>query len=98
LFQNYPNPFNPETTIRFELAARGKVNLTIYDLLGREVVTLLDGELDSGSHQLKWNGKDAAARDFPTGVYFMQLTVRNQTPVKKLSLESFSLAPIVGER
>ncbi len=86
LYQNYPNPFNPETTIRFELAKQGKVKLTIYDLLGRQVVTLLDREVASGSHQLKWNGKDAAAQSVPTGVYLMQLTVGNKKQVKKLSL------------
>ncbi|UCE07859.1 MAG: T9SS type A sorting domain-containing protein, partial [bacterium] len=68
LYQNYPNPFNPETTIRFELSAQGNVNLTIYDLLGRKVRTLLDREIGAGLHQLKWNGKDDSGQSLSSGV------------------------------
>jgi hypothetical protein len=68
LEQNYPNPFNPETVIPYSLAARSKVSLKIYDLVGREVVELASGVQDAGLHEARWN---AAA--LPSGVYFYRL-------------------------
>jgi hypothetical protein len=81
LLQNYPNPFNPSTIIPFALPARGKVVLKVYDLLGREVATLLDGVLDQGSHTARFDGTRCAA-----GVYFYRLQTANGAMVKKMSL------------
>ncbi len=73
LAQNFPNPFNPATVIRFQLARAGVASLKIYDVLGREVVTLVEKELTAGAHDVTWNGKNAAGTDVGTGVYFYRL-------------------------
>jgi endonuclease/exonuclease/phosphatase family metal-dependent hydrolase len=71
LHQNYPNPFNPGTTIRFDLPVASDTRITVYDLLGREVVRLADGRLEPGYHQLLWNGLDTRGRAVPTGMYIV---------------------------
>jgi len=81
LFQNYPNPFNPTTRISFQLAARAKTTLRIYDLLGREVETLVDGEMDAGAHEVSFD-----ATRFASGVYFYRLRAGNFEATKKLVL------------
>jgi len=58
LAQNYPNPFNPSTTIEFQLPQASHVTLKIYDLQGRLVKTLADGEFPAGTHRVKWDGRD----------------------------------------
>ncbi|MCH7528685.1 MAG: cadherin-like domain-containing protein [Candidatus Marinimicrobia bacterium] len=71
LHQNYPNPFNPSTTIRFDLPVATEVHLAVYDLLGREVVRLVDGQLGAGHHQQVWDGRDRDGHAVPTGIYFV---------------------------
>lgn len=74
LSQNYPNPFNPSTTIEYGLPSASKVRLTVYDILGRTVAALYDGEQAAGYQRLRW---DAAVS---TGVYFYRIdatSVRN---------------------
>jgi photosystem II stability/assembly factor-like uncharacterized protein len=71
LEQNYPNPFNPSTTIVFHLPGRSFVSLKVFDVLGREVATLVSQELHAGDYPVTW---EAAA--FPSGVYFYQLSAR----------------------
>jgi hypothetical protein len=71
LEQNYPNPFNPSTVIRYQLPANGHVTLKIYDMLGREVSTLVDGELEAGHQSVEWT-----ATEFASGVYFYRLQAR----------------------
>lgn len=68
LFQNYPNPFNPNTKIRFRIAESGLVKLTVYDMLGREVQTLVNQELKPGTYEVEFNGADS-----PSGVYYYKL-------------------------
>jgi M6 family metalloprotease-like protein len=70
---NYPNPFNPETTIYFNLAEAGKVNLSIYDIKGRLVNTLVNERLDKGTQSVMWQGKDAYGSSVSSGVYFYRL-------------------------
>ena len=72
LEQNYPNPFNPSTEIKFSTAAKGVASLKVYDLLGREVATLLNKELEPGSYNLRFD-----AKDLPSGVYLYTLKVDN---------------------
>jgi len=79
LSQNYPNPFNPSTTIRFSLPLRSLVTLKVFDVLGREVATLVDGEMDAGEHSVVYNVKD-----LPSGVYFYRLQAGNFVEQKKM--------------
>jgi len=68
----YPNPFNPSTKISFNLKVSSLVNIKIYDILGQEVKTLINGQLDKGVHVIDFN-----ASDFASGVYFYKLTINN---------------------
>ncbi|HSW56357.1 MAG TPA: YCF48-related protein [Ignavibacteriaceae bacterium] len=82
LYQNYPNPFNPSTTIQFSLPKSGDVTLKIYDILGREVATLLNETKNAGSYSVTFN-----ASGLSTGIYFYQLSVGNEfRQTKKLVL------------
>ena len=63
LAQNYPNPFNPSTTLGFDLPVATVVTIIVYDLLGREVVRLMEGHLEPGYHQVQWDGKMASGRE-----------------------------------
>ncbi|MBS4027247.1 MAG: T9SS type A sorting domain-containing protein, partial [Ignavibacteriales bacterium] len=84
LYQNYPNPFNPVTVIRYQLSVSSVVSLKVYDILGREVTTLLNNEqLEEGEHELEFN-----ASAFSSGVYFYRLTANNGkfSDAKKLML------------
>jgi hypothetical protein len=73
LSQNAPNPFNPRTTIRFSLPAGGHARLSIYDVSGRLVRTLVDGTLDGGDHEIIWDGSDAGGRAMASGSYLARL-------------------------
>ena len=81
LSQNYPNPFNPITTISFDLPSRVLVSLKVFDLLGKEVSTIVSGELGAGSYFKQWNGSD-----IPSGVYFYRLQAGSFSETKKLIL------------
>ncbi len=81
LFQNYPNPFNPVTQISYALPEAGNVTLKVYDVLGREVVTLVDEFKEGGYYEATWD-----ATNIPSGVYFYKLTVSSFTSVKKMIL------------
>ncbi len=79
LWQNYPNPFNPMSNIEFQIPNTGFVSLKVYDALGREVKTLVNGSEQAGSHQVTF---DATA--FPSGVYFYRLSTGNMTAIMKM--------------
>jgi hypothetical protein len=81
LMQNYPNPFNPSTSIQFSIPKSESVTLEIYNLLGQRVATLVNENLNAGSHTAYWN-----AAGFASGVYLYQLQVKNYTETKKLIL------------
>jgi hypothetical protein len=81
LRQNYPNPFNPSTTIEYELPQESYVELKVFDILGREVETLVHGKEMPGVHRVPWR-----AVDFSSGVYFYRLTVGSVIVTKKLLL------------
>jgi len=70
---NYPNPFNPETTIRFALPEAARTRVLVYDLAGRRVRTLVDRRLDAAVHTVRWDGRDDAGHDLPSGVYFYRV-------------------------
>ncbi len=87
LLDNRPNPFNPQTAIQFDSAARGEVILSIYTLNGRLVRRLVDQVLDSGSHEVVWNGRDDRNREMASGIYLARLeTVDGRRTSRKLTL------------
>lgn len=81
LYQNYPNPFNPSTTIKFSLNESGNISLIIYDILGKEVRTLLNGYLNAGLHEYNFS-----ASDLPSGFYFFRLNTENFTETKIMEI------------
>lgn len=87
LYQNYPNPFNPATTIKFELSSGGTISLIIYDLLGNEVIRLIDKiYYPSGNFEKIWSGTDNYGNILGTGVYFYRLSINNQSITKSMIL------------
>jgi len=81
LEQNYPNPFNPTTTISYQLPVASQVSLKVYDVLGREVMTLVNGRQDAGAYNFNFN-----ASDLSSGVYFYRLQSGNFVQTKKMML------------
>lgn len=81
LSQNYPNPFNPSTTIEFSIPERSHVSLKVYDVLGNEIATLVDGWMESTNHQVTFDGSKLAS-----GIYYYTLMTGNFTSTKKLIL------------
>lgn len=86
LKQNYPNPFNPATTIRFDVAQSDLVQVTIYNLLGQEVATLVNGYLETGRYHTTWNGKDRFGRQAASGVYFFVMETSGYSKSRKMLL------------
>jgi hypothetical protein len=86
LNQNYPNPFNPETTIHYSLAEEGSVRLTIYNVLGQEIVSLVDEHQQSGKYMAVWTGVDAAGSQVSSGLYFYRLEAGDFVSTKKMVL------------
>lgn len=86
LDQNYPNPFNPSTTIRFTVPVAGKVTLTVYNVAGQKIATLINGNVTAGSHTRVWNGKDNAGNQVASGVYFYKLTAEKFSATEKMIL------------
>lgn len=81
LYQNYPNPFNPSTVIRYQLPEYSNVTLKVYDILGNEMVTLVNQYKSPGKHEIEWN-----ASEFASGVYYYRLQTDNYSSIKKLIL------------
>ena len=81
LHQNYPNPFNPTTNIRFELSSAQHVSLTVYSMLGQQVMTLVNDRLESGVHQITFDASKLAS-----GVYLYRLNTSTQSLTKKMTL------------
>ncbi|MDP1676770.1 MAG: T9SS type A sorting domain-containing protein [Bacteroidota bacterium] len=79
--QNYPNPFNPTTAISYYVPASGRVTLQVFDMLGKEVATLVNGEVASGAHSVDFN-----AAQLPSGMYFYTLRANNFNATKKMLL------------
>lgn len=83
LFQNYPNPFNPQTTIEYALEKSEQVHLTIFDVLGREVNSLVNKQEQAGRHRILWYGKDKRGLSVASGIYYYQLHTPTRTETKK---------------
>jgi hypothetical protein len=89
LRQNVPNPFNPSTVINFDVPSElneAMSRVTIYDLAGRRVRTLLAQPLPAGHHEIRWNGRDASGRSVASGVYFTRLEVGSEVRSLKMTL------------
>ncbi|MFH2035516.1 MAG: S8 family serine peptidase [Candidatus Zixiibacteriota bacterium] len=86
LRQNYPNPFNPATVIEFSLPARSEVDISIYNILGRKVKTLLSSNLSAGNHHVQWDGTNEDGTTISTGIYFYKITAGSYSDTKKMVL------------
>jgi hypothetical protein len=81
LYQNYPNPFNPSTSIKFDISKAADVKLTVYDISGREIETLLSDFMNAGTYEVSFSNVSLAS-----GVYFYRLTAGDLSQVKKMTL------------
>ena len=86
LEQNFPNPFNPSTIIEFTISAKGRINISVYDLLGRKITTLTDRVYSSGHHRLIWDGRDSHGQQVSSGIYFYKMTAGEKQHSKKMLL------------
>jgi hypothetical protein len=85
LHQNVPNPFNPTTAMEFDLARASHVRLTVFDVAGQSVRTLVDGRFEAGrNRRVIWDGLDASGRRVPSGVYFYRLDAGDFTATRKM--------------
>ena len=86
LQQNHPNPFNPATTIEYTIPTQTHVTLKIYDVLGKEIKTLVNETQSAGKKSISWDGKDNNNNGVSTGIYFYKLSTTTNTEVKKMVL------------
>jgi hypothetical protein len=87
LSQNYPNPFNQQTRIAFNLTSSDRIELDIFDLLGRRVTTIFSGLACEGETVVGWDGRSASGEDAPSGVYYYRLrTAEGESIVRKMTL------------
>jgi len=86
LNQNFPNPFNPTTTIRYSLAKTSDVKVTIYNMMGQEVRTLINGNMNAGLYELVWNGRNGSNQKVASGVYLVKMVAGDFTQTRKMVL------------
>ncbi|NOZ55283.1 MAG: T9SS type A sorting domain-containing protein [Calditrichaeota bacterium] len=86
LLQNYPNPFNPTTRVVYSLEKSGKMKLVVYDLMGRKVRTLVDGEMPAGQHVAVWDGRGSDGLPVASGIYLCRLESAGKVAVRKMIL------------
>ena len=84
LLQNYPNPFNSTTTLRYDLAGHSNVNIIIYDMLGREVKTLINQTQDAGFKSIQWDGTNDYGKQVSAGVYLYRIQAGEYMQTKKM--------------
>ena len=84
LHQNYPNPFNPNTTIRYDLPEAGNVSITIYDMMGREITKLVNGQKEVGYHFIQWDGTNGMGYSVAAGVYMYTIQAGEYRDLRKL--------------
>jgi len=84
--QNYPNPFNPQTTIEFSMSKREQVEIKIYNLLGKEIKTLINEVKPAGKHKVIWDGTNKDDRKVASGVYLYKIKTKSYTHTKKMVL------------
>lgn len=86
LMQNYPNPFNPSTTIVYELPVKTDVKIEVYNLLGKKVASLFNGQQTAGTHQVTWNGTTDQGRPASSGIYFYKVSTADFSKSRKMIL------------
>ncbi|MCK5330547.1 MAG: T9SS type A sorting domain-containing protein, partial [Candidatus Marinimicrobia bacterium] len=86
MHQNYPNPFNPITTIQYDLPEDGNIKLIIYNIRGREVIVLVNGNQEAGYKSIRWNGRNAAGQLVSAGMYFYAIGTNGHSAIRKMVL------------
>jgi len=86
LAQNYPNPFNPETMVSYQVAKSSQVRITVYDLTGRKVISLVNTEQAPGSYSVVWNGRDLHGNAVSSGIYLLRMEAGVFSRVRKMTL------------
>jgi len=86
LYQNYPNPFNPCTTIRYKIQKRTEVLIKVFDVCGKEIITLINGVEDPGEKSVQWQGMDSNGNPVTSGVYIYQITAGSCIDARKMIL------------
>jgi hypothetical protein len=86
LFQNYPNPFNPSTTIRYSIVEPGNVSIKIYDILGREIKTLVNDVRNAGTYSSTWNGDNDFGNKVSSGIYLYRMEAGSFVDTRKMIL------------
>lgn len=81
----YPNPFNPSTSIRFDLPEKSRVSMVIYDVLGREITTLIHNTIEPGFQEIRWDGKDDNGNPVSTGMYIYQFSAFSEESEKQFN-------------
>lgn len=84
LYPSYPNPFNPSTQIRYQIPKQSVVILKVYDLIGREIRTLVNGVQPAGDYTVSWDGKNVVGQDLSSGIYYSRLETENYVSVRKM--------------
>jgi len=88
LSQNYPNPFNPTTTITFDVPGTSgetqQVQLTVYNIRGKQVISLIDSELEPGNHRVVWNGRNDDGEQVSSGMYLYTLRIGDKSYTRKM--------------
>ncbi len=86
LDQNHPNPFNPSTTVEYSLARKSHVNISVYNILGQKVITLVNGEQEAGPHHAVWEGRDGNGSQVASGIYFYKMVAGDFVQTRKMAL------------
>jgi flagellar hook assembly protein FlgD len=86
LAQNFPNPFNPSTTIAYALPQESSVRLTIYNIVGQQIRTLVDDAQTAGSYKIQWDARDDSGQQVATGFYIYRLEAGSFSAVHKMTL------------
>ena len=84
LYPNYPNPFNPVTTISYDLPDDGFVELSVYNMRGEKVTTLLKGNQEAGSYKMNWNGTNRKGEIVASGIYFLRIASGSYSKTSKM--------------
>ena len=84
--QNYPNPFNSATTISYDISKITNVELTIFNILGQKIETLVNCRQPAGGYQIQWHGQDSAGREMASGIYFYRLKAGEFVQIRKMIL------------